>query len=278
MRIISPLFAVVALMIVAPASALADDTLAAILDARSDDDKARDQYRNPAETMEFFDLRPGMTVVETLPGRGWYTRILVPYLGAEGRFYGANYTLEMFERVFGARWENFRERMENWPETFPAQAAGYAAEPPETGTYTISQAPESLRGTIDRVLFIRSLHHLNRYDPSLLDNAATESFALLKPGGAVGVVQHRAPEGNSDQWANGDQGYLKQSRVIEAFEGAGFTLEAQSEINANPKDQPTESDRVWRLPPSLTFKEVDREKYLAIGESDRMTLLFSKPN
>ena len=180
--------------------------------------------------------------------------------------------------MFGDRWESRRAGIESWPQTFPAKAASYSDSSPETGAFTIGQAPAELIGTVDRILFIRSLHHLNRFDRSILDKAAAEAFALLKPDGIVGVVQHRAPELNDEEWANGSQGYLKQTRVIEAFKGAGFGLAAASEINANPKDIPTESDRVWRLPPSLRAEGEAREANLAIGESDRMTLKFVKPN
>ena len=259
-------------------SVAADADLQAILSARSTDDTARDIYRNPAETMAFFDIRPGMSVVEALPGRGWYTRVLAPYIGAEGTLYGANYATDLYKRVFGERWEKFRERMESFPQRFPADVATYMDTPPTVGTFAIGQAPDALKGQFDRVLYIRALHHLNRFEPHLLDGAAAEALALLKPGGIAGVVQHRAPESASEQWAGGNNGYLKQSRVIEAYTGAGFVLDARSELNANPKDQPTESDRVWRLPPSLRVADdAARAASLAIGESDRMTLRFVKP-
>ena len=265
-----------ALLMLSPIANGAD--LDTVISGRSDADQARDQYRHPIGTLSLFEVAPGMTVVETLPGRGWYTRILVPYIGASGRYFGANYEIGIFKRMFGDRWESRRSGVESWPQTFPAEAASYSSTPPETGAFTIGQAPAELIGTVDRVLFIRSLHHLNRFDRSILDKAAAEAFALLKPDGIVGVVQHRAPESNDEEWANGSQGYLKQTRVIEAFEGAGFDLAATSEINANPKDVPTESDRVWRLPPSLRAEGEARETNLDIGESDRMTLKFLKRN
>lgn len=260
------------------AALAADPDLQAILAARSAEDQARDVYRNPAETLAFFRVEPGMTVVETLPGRGWYTRILAPYIGGQGTLHGAVYTIDIYTRIFGERWETLRERIMSFPERFPGEVAGYADPTPAVDTFTIGQAPEALRGQIDRVLFIRSLHHLNRFETQWLDEAAAEAFALLKPGGIAGVVQHRAPEANSDQWASGNNGYLKESRVMEAFTGAGFVLDGSSDINANPKDQPTEADRVWRLPPSLRVEDdATREANLAIGESDRMTLRFLKP-
>lgn len=266
-----------ALAAVAFAAAPAAADLQSILEARSAEDRARDVHRHPAETLAFFEVEPGMTVVETLPGRGWYTRILVPHIGAAGRLIGANYSIDLFKQIFGERWESRRASIEGWPTRFPDQAAGYADDPPAIDTLIIGAAPADLHGTVDRILYIRSLHHLNRFEPELLDAAAAEAFAVLRPGGIVGVVQHRAPEENDDVWADGDNGYLKTSRVVAAFEGAGFTLEASSEVNANPRDRPTEADRVWRLPPSLRTSDEQREANLAIGESDRMTLKFRKP-
>ena len=260
-----------------PGAAFSSD-LESIIAARDSNDRSRDNYRHPIETIRFFEIQPGMTVVETLPGRGWYTKILVPYIGENGRFFGANYTNSLMERVAGKRWESWREWSEKWLDTFPVGAESYAMTPPKIGAFHISLAPKTLIGQVDRVLFIRSLHHLNRFDTQILDDAATEAFSLLKPGGIVGVVQHRAPENSSDVWANGDNGYLKQTRVIEAFESAGFYLVGSIEINANPMDQPTEDDRVWRLPPALSTEDQYKESNKAIGESDRMTLKFKKIN
>ena len=251
--------------------------LETIIAGRSEEDRARDQYRHPIATLSFFEVEPGMTVVETLPGSGWYTRILVPYVASVGRFFGANYSVDLFKRIFGDRWESRRQQIENWLQTFPGRTVFLANQPPELGAFIIGQAPAELAGQVDRVLFIRSLHHLNRFESRLLNEAAAEAYVLLKPGGIVGVVQHRAPESNDNEWANGSQGYLKQSRVVDAFEAAGFSLEATSELNSNPLDVPTENDRVWRLPPTLRAEGEARKVSLAIGESDRMTLKFAKP-
>jgi predicted methyltransferase len=138
--------------------------------------------------------------------------------------------------------------------------------------------PANLDGTADRVLFIRALHNLNRFND--MDGAASEAYRVLKPGGMVGVVQHRAPESAPAEWADGSKGYLKQSDVIAKFEAAGFKLKDTSDINANPKDVPGADDIVWRLPPSLNGTEEgtpERAAMEAIGESNRMTLLFMKP-
>ena len=137
--------------------------------------------------------------------------------------------------------------------------------------YTIDNLPDTEDGQADAVLFIRAMHHLFRFEEPLVDTALSEVFDILAPGGVVGVVQHRAPEDADAEFANGNNGYVKQSDVVAAFEQAGFVLEETSEINANPKD-PADS-YVWRLPPSTT----DNPDTLAIGESDRMTLRFRKP-
>ena len=142
---------------------------------------------------------------------------------------------------------------------------------------------DQFAGTADAVVLFRAVHHLNRFDHmgGHFGVALEDMMAVLKPGGVVGIVQHRAPEGNDDQWANGDNGYVKQSLVIKRFTDAGFEFVGESELNANAKDQPTEEDFVWRLPPSLgTSKDNPelREEMTMIGESDRMTLLFRKPS
>lgn len=274
-------FAVVAAAMISPSLANDEARLNEIIAARSDADKARDAFRHPKETLLFFGVEPGMTVVEALPGSGWYTKIIAPYLGPEGRYFGADYTMDVFQKnyeyLLGEFTAQQRAFFESFPERYPSFAASFAEEPPETGVFLINEAPEELHGQVDVMLYFRVLHNLNRYERSQLDDAAAEAFALLKPGGVAGVVQHRARADASDAWADGNNGYLKESRVIEAFEGAGFILETQSEINANPKDQPSEDEYVWRLPP-VSFNCGDRcAEYEEIGESDRMTMRFRKP-
>ena len=259
------------------ATSLAADPLDDIIESRNEIEASRDVFRHPKETLRFFDVRPGMTVVETLPGRGWYSKILVPYLGPSGHFIAANYTLDISAKIFGGRWQAMRQRFEDWPQTFPEWLASLVDDPPNISTYHITEAPNSLSNSVDRILFVRSLHHLNRFDPKILDQAANESFRLLKRGGIVGVVQHRAPKENSLGWADGSNGYLHTARVVAAFENAGLKLIASSEINANGRDRPTENDKVWRLPPTMSGDdEQQRQAAINIGESDRMTLKFQK--
>jgi len=258
-----------------------NEALAAVLAAQPADVKERYGARHPAETLAFFEVKAGDTVIETLPGGGWYSGILHPYLGENGKLIGAHYPMGVMERLGldKDRLQAMLERNAYWPKTTLAKAVskGGALE-----AFDMTQMPERYIGTADKVLFIRSLHNLSRFNKEggFRDKAIAEAFRALKPGGIAGVEQHRAPEAASDNWAEGSNGYMKQSQVIAAFEAAGFKLVDTSEINANPKDKPTEADNVWRLPPALRGLEKDSEKWRAmkeIGESDRMTLKFVKP-
>ena len=255
--------------------------LGAILNERPDDVKARYGARHPAETLEFFGITPGMTVGEALPGGGWYTKILVPYLGESGTLVGIDYPLEMWSE-FGFANEAFIETKKKWPEEFVAKSAEWAPENgPKIAATTFGSPAGDKAGTLDALLFIRALHNLSRFDTEggYLTQALKQSHDLLKPGGLVGVVQHRAPENWDDSQATGSAGYLKQSNLIATFDAAGFDFVKSSEINANPKDQPGDGDIVWRLPPTLNGVGDDaalKAERMAIGESDRMTLLFKK--
>lgn len=247
---------------------------------RPEDERSRDRYRHPFETLAFFRVKPGMTVAEGLPGGGWYTRILADYLGGEGTLYGVDYAHRM--------WPMFSWATDEWIAERKAATAGFAervAEYTDNGIealgFTFESVPAAAEGTVDRVLLIRALHNLYRFEEEAgtLTRALESIDLMLADDGLVGVVQHRAPESVSDASAQGQRGYLKQSAVIDSFESAGFELVQTSEINANPEDNPGEDAVVWRLPPSLRGSEDDpeqREKMREIGESDRMTLLFRK--
>ncbi|WOR14179.1 hypothetical protein RYZ27_10405 [Hyphomonas sp. FCG-A18] len=257
------------------------DALQAALDAQDDAAKARYDSRNPGETLAFFGIEPGMTVAEALPGGGWYSKILLPYLGPEGKLVGAHYPDDMWPRFgFGDEWAATRVEASN---TWTTTAAEWGVENgAKLADYKLTEMPEEMAGKLDAVLFIRALHNLNRFnaDAGYMDATLAETFKALKPGGIVGVVQHNAPEANSDEWANGSNGYLKKAAVIAMFESAGFELVDSSDVNANPKDVPTEEDFVWRLPPTTAGTEEgtpERAAMEAIGESNRMTLKFIKP-
>lgn len=255
------------------------DTLSSIIAGKSEQIGDRIKYRNPQQTLEFFGVQPGMTVIEVLPGRGWYSQILAPYLGEEGTLHAVNYADTMWP-MFGffdaetiaAR----KQQMVDWPTTV-VEHGGAAGR-----GFAFGNVPEDLNGTADAILFFRAVHNLNRFEAkaNTRSDALVEAFALLKSGGIAGVVQHRAPDDAADKWADGSAGYLKQSSVIAMFEEAGFKFDGSSEVNANAKDQPTDKDVVWRLPPSFSGSKEDPEKKSAmeaIGESDRMTLRFVKP-
>jgi predicted methyltransferase len=251
-----------------------DTTLSAVIDhERREANRARDDGRHPQETLSFFGVEPDMTIVEVLPGNGgWYTQILAPYTAEQGRLIGVTYPDRLWSQMF----PNWSE--DNY-ERFGADITqmgrymsvdGVERSEPVVG-YTIDNIPDAENGAADAVLFFRALHHLFRFEEPMIDEALAEIHDVLAPGGVVGVVQHRAPEDAEDSFVTGDNGYLKQSDVIAAFERAGFVLEETSEINANPND-PVDGF-VWRLPPTTT----NNEATMAIGESDRMTLRFRKP-
>lgn len=255
--------------------------LAKILTMQPEENQARYDARHPQETLEFFGIAPGMKVGEALPGGGWYTKILVPYLGPKGKLVGIDYSFDMWPE-FSFATEEFIEGKKTWPTEFVTKAAEWApADGAKMAGTTFGLAPGKMEGKLDSVLFIRALHNLARFEAEgqYMSSALTATHALLKPGGTVGVVQHRAPADADADWAKGSAGYLKQADVIAAFDAAGFDLVKSSEINANPKDKPEGDDVVWRLPPSLRGSGDDAElkaKRKAIGESDRMTLLFKK--
>lgn len=260
----------------------AEARLAQVLAAQPDEVQARYEWRHPEETLRLFRVEPGQTVVEVLPGGGWYTRILLPYLGSEGRLIGVDYEASMWPK-FGFMDEATVEARVKWPEQWPEEVAGWAVDDgASVEAYTLGTMPESLTGTVDRVLFIRALHNLARFEDEggYLTTAIEQARRVLEPGGLVGVVQHRAPNDASDEWADGEAGYLKEAFVKRRFLEAGFELVMESGINRNHADEPTEEDVVWRLPPSLNVGEDDpelRARMEAIGESDRMTLVFRKP-
>ena len=261
-----------------------DDKLAAVLAAQPDEVKARYQYRHPQETIEFFGIEPGMTVVEGLPGGGWYTKILLPYLGGDGHLVGANYPLDLWPNFPFAN-EEFMAEMSLWLEKWPAGAEEWRGQDGASiSAFWFGAMPGELAGTADVVFFVRMLHNVSRFQSEgkgdYLDMALQDAYDALKPGGVLGVVQHRAPDSVSDEWANGSHGYMKKQDVIDRVTAAGFELVAESDVNANPKDQPSGDDIVWRLPPTYATSREDEElkaQYTAIGESNRMTLKFRKP-
>lgn len=258
------------------------EKLAAVLAAQTDDMKARYAHRHPQETLEFFGIEPGMVVVEALPGSGWYTKILLPYLGEEGRLVGADYSMDMYP-LFGFFSEERLKKQSTWSEDFPVYAAEWGGEHGAgVAAFSLGSMPEEFRGTADAVLLIRALHNLARFEEKggFLTAALKDLYDVLKPGGIVGVVQHQARDDMPDDWAGGQNGYLKDDFVIAVMTDAGFEFAGMSGINFNKKDQPSAGDIVWRLPPTLATSGDDpelRAQLEATGESNRMTVKFRKP-
>jgi len=258
--------------------------LETILAAQDDKAKARFDARNPKATLEFFGIEPGMTVIDILPGGGWYSKILLPYLGDESHLVGVDYSINMWSE-FGGRMAapEFIEKKKTWAAEWVEGAQAWrAGSKGQISAFTFGDRDASMDGTADAVLFVRALHNLSRFEDEggYMTEALADVHALLKTGGIIGVVQHQGPETNEDKWAEGDNGYLKKSTLIAQFEAAGFEFVKDSAINENPKDVPSNKDFVWRLPQSLATSREDPElkaKMEAIGESNRMTLLFKKP-
>ena len=257
-------------------------TLAAVLDAQPEETKARYQYRHPQETLEFFGIRPGMTVLEGLPGRGWYTKLLLQYLGEDGTVIAADYAMDMWPHFFFGT-EEFIAKRANWPTDFLQQTGEWRGESgAQAKTFVFGSMPADIAGTVDVVFFARVLHNLANHDGKggYLSDALNDAYVALKPGGIFAVVQHQARDDMPDDWADGSNGYLKKAFVIEQAEKAGLMFVAESDINTNDKDQPSLDDVVWRLPPSLRDSQDDpvrKAMMEAIGESNRMTLKFKKP-
>ena len=235
-------------------------------DHRAPANKARDKYRHPKETLLFFGLRPDLTVVEISPGSGWYTEILAPVLHDAGQYFVAVSAIT-----------------EKTPEALRQNDTAYrgmlAAAPDLYGKVTLSVlSPGALRvappGSADLVLTFRNVH--NWAKAGRADAMFKAFFEALKSGGTLGVVEHRArPDASFQQQI--DSGYMTEAYVVDTAQKAGFKLVNKSEINANPKDTKDHPGGVWTLPPTLRYGDENREKYLAIGESDRMTLKFVKP-
>jgi predicted methyltransferase len=237
-------------------------------DWRDPDNVARDQYRHPQGTLDFFGLEPDMTVVEITPGGGWYAQILAPYLRDTGEYIAAVVDPMAVEEG-GARDYQLKSktRLENMFTALPAQydqARIVSFDPADP----VFGEPESA----DLVVTFRNVHNWRSNGQA---QAYFEGFFdVLKPGGTLGVVEHRAkgPVPEDDE-----SGYVGQDQVIALAEAAGFVLEDTSEINANPKDTADHPNGVWTLPPTNDHDEADAARYQAIGESDRMTLRFRKP-
>ena len=239
---------------------------------RSEDAKARDAFRNPKETLEFFEIEPTDTVAEIWPGGGWYASILAPYLKDEGTYIAVGFDADSSDYAARAS-ENFQTNFVDQPDIYGDIVVAELS--PETG-------PIAEENSIDTILTFRNVH--NWMSGGYTEKVFADMYAALKPGGILGVVEHRLPSG-SEQDPSASSGYVHEDFVKQLASEAGFVFVADSDINANPADTADHPFGVWTLPP--TSRTTDRDgnmpegfdaaKYEAIGESDRMTLKFRKP-
>jgi predicted methyltransferase len=245
-----------------------DQTLSQILigDHRSPENIARNASRNPIETLEFFGLKPDMTLIEIGPSGAWYTEILAPYMRDNGRYYGAHFSPNSENSFQRRNLENFEAKLKGDPSVYGRAIIRHLHPPHETAIGPAEGA--------DIALTFRNVHNW------MARGLETEFFKAfyenLKSGGILGLIEHRAPDAASRQHMI-DTGYVSEAYVKQVANSAGFEFVASSEINANNRDTKDHPEGVWTLPPNFRMGETDRAKYAAIGESDRMTLKFRKP-
>jgi predicted methyltransferase len=232
---------------------------------RSEENRARDRYRHPKATLLFFGIRPEMSVLEVWPEPGWYTEVLAPLLRDKGKYYAAVIAPDPKSQYITHLGEQYRQKLAARPQLYDRVAV---VSFPLDGSDVVPP------GTLDMVLTFRNIHNWMARD------AAAAAFATLyralKPGGVLGVVEHRGnPAVPQDPKAK--SGYVNEDYAIKLIEAQGFRLEASSQVNANPQDTKDYQQGVWTLPPTYRLGDKDRDKYAAIGESDRFTLKFVKP-
>lgn len=235
-------------------------------DHRSGDNKARDQYRHPRETLEFFGLQADMTVLEITPGGGWYTEVLAPILQDNGQLVVASFGSDHPVDYLAGIHDRYIEKLNADPATYGDVRR------------IIFQKPDYLQAleddSMDMVLTFRNTHNWVKFGTAR--DIYEAMYRVLKPCGTLGVVQHRA-DPDADPMAAAREGYVPEPYLIDMLESIGFHLAARSEINANPQDKKDYPEGVWTLPPTYRLGDKDRDRYAAIGESDRMTLRFTKP-
>ena len=245
---------------------------AAVNNPLRDKDRARDQYRKPAETLTFFQVQPTMKVGEYAPGGEWYSRLLGLYLGQHGKLVGL-----YFDPTSGAFNEKAQQGIRDGAAKYPNDIANWSGLPADRfAAYPLDAVPAGEKGSFDRILVMRMMHNLLRWN--IADREIKALRDLLKPDGMIGIEQHRAKPDAPYSFADGSKGYLREADVIKFMEVNGFTFVGKSAANANPKDPANWPGGVWTLPPTMAGAKDDAEKarLRAIGESDRMTLLFRK--
>lgn len=246
-----------------------DSNIKAAVDSelRKPENAQRDVYRHPAETLSFFGVNRDDHVVEISPGGGWYSEVLAGVVGDEGKLYAAHFAIDSEVKYYQRSRAGYLAMLEAKPELYKSVEV--------TEFYPPAKVSAGPAASADHVLTFRNVH--NWMKAGYAEAAFQEFFALLKPGGVLGVVEHRAKPGTSLEVMI-KSGYVTEAKVIELASDAGFVLDAKSEVNANAKDSADHPKGVWTLPPRLRLGDEKREHYLAIGESDRMTLRFKKPN
>jgi predicted methyltransferase len=232
---------------------------------RSEENRARDRYRHPKATLLFFGIRPEMSVLEVWPEPGWYTEVLAPLLADKGRYYAGVIAPDPKSQYITRRLDDFRKKLATRPEIYGQVAVV---------TFALDGSDVVPPGTLDMVLTFRNIHNWMARDEAA--QAFASIYRALKPGGVLGVAEHRGnPAVPQDRQAK--SGYVNEDYAIKLIEAQGFRLVAKSEVNANPKDTKDYEQGVWTLPPTYRLGDKDRDKYAAIGESDRFTLKFVKP-
>ena len=233
------------------------------------EDAKRDKYRHPAETLEFFRVHPDHKIGEYAPGGEWVSRLLGRYVEGPGKLVG------LYFKPAGFADPKRQEGIKAGAASYAADVAKVTGRPAtDYSAFTLGDIPEGQKGTFDRILIMRMMHNINRWN--IADSELKAMRELLKDDGLVGIEQHRAKADAPYSYTDGGKGYMREADVIKMMEINGFELVGKSEVNANPKDSADWPDGVWTLPPVLAKKDVDRAKYEAIGETDRMTLLFKK--
>lgn len=243
-------------------------------DWRSSADRARDMWRHPTESLKFWELKPGQTVVEFWPGTGWYTEILAPFLAStKGKLYAPTLQADASDPAAAEVAEAYRRKLSEKSRLYGAV---------EITAFGPTSGPVAPASSADLVLFLRNVH--NWMAAGIAEKAFKDALAALKPGGVLGVEEHRGEAGRIQDVLAAD-GYVQEAYVVQMAQEAGFILAGSSEINANPRDTKDHPFGVWTLPPTRLSAPrgepaepgFDHSKYDAIGESDRMTLKFIKP-
>ncbi|WP_426416647.1 class I SAM-dependent methyltransferase [Aestuariirhabdus sp. LZHN29] len=256
-----------AIAAITPSAASADPLKEAIAsEQRTEKNAARDKYRHPYEVLSFFGITADMRVVEIWPASGWWTEILAPYLAKDGKYYAAYFPDNDFLPFYKPARKRFSKKLEGSPELY--------SEVELTTFFPPGQDEIAPAGSVDAVLTFRNVHNWIRFQ--FEQQAFNQFYTALKPGGVLGVVEHRAKPGITVEQMD-KTGYVTVEYTKQLAQKAGFVFEGSSEVNANPADTKDHPKGVWTLPPTNALKDTDKEKYQAIGESDRYVLKFRKP-